>query len=90
MKAIIPLGLLTLLTATQAMAMAPSIQRDTIERLRGGLNGTDVSAMQRQLQDAMTADCQSTGGKVLGFSTETLERGDGTYEVMAELTCAMY
>jgi hypothetical protein len=89
MKAIIPLGLLALLTATQAMASAPSIQRDTVERLRGGLNGTDVSTMQRQLQNAMTADCQSTGGKVLGFSTETLERGDGTYEVMAELTCSM-
>ncbi|UPG93977.1 hypothetical protein [Luteibacter aegosomatissinici] len=95
MKIITTLAILATLGSVDAASasrasLAPlssPIQREGVELLRGGLTGRDLAHMQRTLNDAMTADCESTGGRVLGFATHSTRRSDGEFEVNAELTC---
>ncbi|WP_285403015.1 hypothetical protein [Luteibacter sp. ME-Dv--P-043b] len=88
MKALIITGLLMAGNATAATA-APqpsNVTRESVEILRGQLDGFDRVATQRQLLDAIERECASIGGTVTDYHVTATPSSLG-FKFDAEVTC---
>lgn len=88
MKALIIAGLLMAgqVTAATAAPQPSNISRESVEILRGQLDGFDREATQKQLLDAVERECASIGGTVTEYHVSAISSSLG-FKFDAEVTC---
>jgi len=91
MKGLIIASLLTVgnVTASIAAPQPSNVTRESVEILRGQLDGFDSAATRAQLLGAMERECASIGGTVTDYHVTATPSSLG-FKFDAEVTCRIH